>query len=562
MSARPIPLFRRRESTPWGKVPAGGRSAADAGHDGRLHASEVPSERPRADRPAPAERVRSADVGRLPFDPDKTRAKRAAAAKGDPAPSQAAPAWSVSELAARIGDALSRGLPGAVRVEGEISGLRDRTHAYFDLKDAGAVVSCVMFASSVRKSGVTLENGVSLIATGRVEFYAPSGRTSLIIDKVELRGRGALEAQFRALCDELRGLGWFDPARKRPLPTFPRRVAVVTSRTGAALQDVLDTARRRCPAVEFLIVDARVQGSGAAGEVASAIDALGAARERLGIDAILVTRGGGSMEDLWAFNERVVAEAIVRCPAPVVAAIGHETDTTIAELVADERCATPTQAAVRLVPDRGDLTRQLGSLAGRLHMRTERALAWERERALGLESRLASGVRTGLRDARVRLLEGAGRLERQRPAAAQARREARWAAAAQRLEFAVRRRVLGVDLVGVEGRLHRVASRRLRDAGRKAHALERELKAMGPFAVLERGYSWTEKPGGGLVRSPGDVAPGDRVITRLADGSFGSVVEGDGVGPATPPRTPAARPSRVKRRPSGRGQMDLFGERG
>lgn len=514
-----------------------------------------------ASRPAAAERVRSADVGRLPFDPDKTRAKRAAAAKGDGAPESPDRAWSVSELAARIGDALSRGLPVAVRVEGEVSGLRERTHAYFDLKDAGAVVSCVMFASNMRKSGVTLENGVSLIATGRVEFYAPSGRTSLIVDKVELRGRGALEAQFRALCDELRGLGWFDPARKRPLPTFPRRIAVVTSRTGAALQDVLDTARRRCPAVEILLVDARVQGAGAAGEVARAIRALGEARERLGIDAILVTRGGGSMEDLWAFNEREVAEAIVRSPLPVVAAIGHETDTTIAELVADERCATPTQAAVRLVPDRGDLARQLDSLAGRLQMRTERAVSWDRERVSNAEGRLAAGVRTSLRDARVRLLEAGGRLERQRPAAAQARREARWSAALQRLELAARRRVVAVDLAGLETRLHRVAARRLRDAGRKAHALERELKAMGPFAVLERGYSWTEKAEGGLVRTPGDVAPGDRVVTRLADGSFGSIVEGDG-SPA-----PAARPKPLARRPrspraGGRGQMDLFGERG
>jgi len=513
-----------------------------------------------------AARLRSAGMGRLPFDPDKTRAAQAAAAQTSSA-SADPPAWSVSRLAAHIGDAIARGLPASVRVEGEISGHRERTHAYFDLKDDGAVVGCVMFASALKRAGVRLENGVSVVATGRVEFYAPSGRTTLIVDKVELRGQGALEARFRALCEELRALGWFDPARKRPLPTFPRRVAVVTSRTGAALQDVLDTARRRCPAVEFLILDARVQGAEAAGEVARAIDALGRARDRLGIDALLVTRGGGSMEDLWAFNERAVAEAIVRCPIPVVAAIGHETDTTIAELVADERCATPTQAAVRLVPDRGDLLRQTRSLSARLRLLTERAVAFERERCAAAGSRLHAGVRSAVSHARVRTLDALGRLERQRPAAAQARREARWANARQRLEAAVRRRVRQTDLDALESSLHRVASRRLRDAGRKAHALERELRAMGPFAVLERGYSWTEKPGGGLVRSAGDVRPGDRVVTRLSDGSFGSVVEGDR---ASLPPAPTSRPSGSagrgrggnSRGGGGRGQMDLFGERG
>ncbi|MCA9289351.1 MAG: exodeoxyribonuclease VII large subunit, partial [Phycisphaerales bacterium] len=340
-------------------------------------------------------------TARLPFDPGKMRGTPPAHAGSSNSPSEPAAKppvdrpMSVAALAGLIAGALET-LPRPVRVAGEISGLRDRTHWYFDLKDADAVVSCVMFASAARKAGFVPENGQAVVAGGRVEFYAKGGKVSLICDRLEPVGAGALELAFRKLVGEIRALGWFDPERKRALPTFPRRIAVVTSRTGAALQDVLDTARRRCPAVDIAVVDVRVQGDRAAGEVAAAIEWLGRRHTHLGIDAILVTRGGGSMEDLWAFNEKPVAAAIVACPVPVVAAIGHETDVTIAELVADERAATPTQAAMRLIPDRAALGEQVEAVASALRGSIERQTAAAKRAEQQHAGELRGGVRLAL----------------------------------------------------------------------------------------------------------------------------------------------------------------------
>lgn len=466
----------------------------------------------------------------------------------------------VTELAARIDAALKAGLPQRVRVIGEVSGFRERTHWYFDLKDEGAVINAVVFASTARRQGFVPEAGREVVATGRCDFYAPQGRVSLIVDKLEPVGAGALELRLRALIEELRGLGYFDESRKKTPAAFPRRVAVVTSRSGAALQDVIDTARRRCAAVDLVVVDARMQGDAAAGEVALAIAALNRRRAELGVDAIIVTRGGGSMEDLWAFNERAVADAIHASELPVVAAIGHETDTTVAELVADLRCATPTQAAMRVVPDGAALGEQVDALARRLRDRLAAELRHERERLRALASRPvltdpraivgvqrdridAVGRRAGhaahrsLARARRRLDELAVRLERHRPAVAQARREERLAAVGARLRAAIRGAVRSE--VGV------------------IDGLERELHAVGPMQVLARGFSVTLDGRGRVVRSVGAVGSGDRVRTRLRDGSFGSVVEGGADRRAGEAPAPVRRKS-VRRR-ADRDQMDLFG---
>ncbi len=263
---------------------------------------------------------------------------------------QAAP-LTVSQLAQRIGETIGGGFPQPVRVVGEVSGFKPNTHWYFNLKDADSVIGCVMFSSTARSALFTPSDGQQVVVTGRPDFWAKGGKTSFVVSRIEPVGQGALDAAFKALCDELRALGWFDQARKRPIPRFPRRVAVVTAATGAALQDVLVTMRRRCPAVEVGVVDVAVQGDGAAQDISAVFRWLGREHRRLGVEVILLTRGGGSKEDLWTFNERVVAEAIVRSPIPVVAAIGHEVDFTIAELVADERAATPTQAAMKVTPD-------------------------------------------------------------------------------------------------------------------------------------------------------------------------------------------------------------------
>ncbi len=303
------------------------------------------------------------------FDPSKARGARKA--EGPAAPAVRDGAVPVSRLAEIIALTLRDGIASPIRVVGEVSGFRDRTHWYFDLKDEGAVVSCACFAQAARKQGFTPENGQEVVATGRVDFYAKQGKTQLYVDKLEPVGAGALELRFRALCEELRGLGWFEVGRKRALPAFPRRVAVVTSRSGAALQDVIDTARRRCPAVELVVCDVPVQGDGAAPAIVRTLGELSARHGELGIDAVVVTRGGGSMEDLWAFNERAVAQAVLDCPVPIARVL--------------RRCADPR----RLERARESLERAGGLL---IDVRGERLSALERELIIaGPASVLARG---------------------------------------------------------------------------------------------------------------------------------------------------------------------------
>jgi len=433
----------------------------------------------------------------------------------------------VTQLASMIGSVLKSELPARLNVVGEISGFKDMTHWYFRLKDAGAVIDCVMFASAVKRMAAAPRDGDEVLACGRIEHYAKNGRTQLYVDRIEPIGAGALEQKFRALCREIQALGWFDPAIKNPPPRFPRRVAVVTSRTSAAAADVIDTFRRRAPFVPLLLVDVRVQGESAAGQIARALDRLNRRQAELGIDAILLTRGGGSIEDLWAFNERLVANAIHRSDLPVVAAIGHESDTTIAELVADERAATPTQAAMRLSPDRAALSEQVETLCARLRSNIERLLARDKQRlgsaarrpffaapaSLTLRHRarldstarsLASTMRSRLDQERIRLGEKNMALVRQRPEAVIAARRAK--------ANELRRRLRGSLDHLLERR--RAALRQLR----------RTLEATGPMNVLRRGYSVTFREDGRLVRSESDVAEGDLLLTRLADGRIISTV--------------------------------------
>ncbi len=499
-------------------------------------------------------------MSRLPFDPEKMRGP----ARAEPAgrPGVPADAIGVSELAARIDRTLRAGFDARVRVHGEISGFNDRTHWYFSLKDEDAVVSCVMFASASRRCGFAPENGQCVLATGRVEFYARQGRTQLYVEKLEPVGAGELEARFRALCAELKGLGWFDAERKRPLPRFPRRIAVVTSRTSAALQDVIDTVRRRCAGIELVLVDVKVQGDSAAAGVARAIGWLSARHEPLGIDAIILTRGGGSLEDLWAFNERVVARAVLECAVPVVAAIGHETDTTIAELVADERAATPTQAAMRLTPDRASLHEQLDQLRARLRATVTRQTRHDRARVDALarrgffvdprglvrargrpvereRRRLGQALRHEVSRARVRVERLASRLARNRPEAVYSARRTRLDRLSHRLRHAVDVRLGGFDPAQAERGLRLAMSRATRGRVQRVDTLERELIVVGPQHVLARGYSVTTDEDGRAIRSASDVSPGQTVRTRVGDGDFRSTVAPADGEPR--PERPAAR---------------------
>ncbi len=504
---------------------------------------------------------------RLPFDPSRMAAR---ASPATPPPSAPADGLTVTQLAALISGALRDRLPQRLRVIGEVSTFHDRTHWYFDLKDAGAVINCVMFASGAAKAGFRPEPGQQVVVTGHVEFFARQGRTQFYAEKIEPIGAGALDLAFRRLCEELRALGWFDESRKRPLPVLPRRIAVVTSRTGAALQDVLDTMRRRCPAIGVLIADVHVQGEGSAAEVAAAINRISRQHARLGVDALLVTRGGGSKEDLWTFNERTVAEAIVTCAIPVVAAIGHETDTTIAELVADLRCATPTQAAMRLTPDSAALLEQLDSSADRLGSLLRRRIRHEYERlraaarhpfftapaqtigraaeGLGHASRrLGAALRERLWAASHAVERRSAQLERYRPAAVYAQRQARLHGLAGTLRAAMTARLSAADAEAPHARLTHACALALERRWTRLTAADRELELVGPMSVLKRGYSCTLRPDGSVVRSVRDVASGDPINTRVADGSFTSVVTDQPADPpprAVTPAPPSPKPQR------------------
>lgn len=439
----------------------------------------------------------------------------------------------VGALADRIKGSLEDGFRG-VRVRGEISNLSARNHWYFSIKDERAVLSCAMWQSAVaqhlRTTGWEPKDGDAVIVTGDVSFYPPQGRLQLYAKRIERVGAGSLQERYERLCAELRAKGAFDEGRKRPLPRFPRRVAIVTSATGAALQDCLRTAQHRMPSVGIVLVDVRVQGEGAALEIGRAIRALDASARRLGIDAILVTRGGGSIEDLWAFNEAPVYEAILaRRSAPVVAAIGHESDTTIAELVADRRASTPTQAITLLLPDRGELAEELEQYRDRLRgalrrgVRERRSLlaAIARRPVLRSPGAAFAAHRRGL-DERARRLRAAilrrAAVERQALARAEA------LLAGRRAGERVRSAADGLRQRA--GRLDRALAAILRRSRERLAAEERQLDAVAPTRVLARGYSYTLTASGRVVRSVADAPAGTELRTTLVDGVVRSRVEG------------------------------------
>jgi len=530
------------------------------------------------------------------FDPTKMRAARDAPPTPPRKTTTETKPLSVSQLNAAIAHSLKDAFPAKLRVLGEVSGLKRQTHAYFTLKDQDAACSCVMFAPALKKLDAPFEDGQSVIATGRIDHWTKAGRTQLYVDSITPVGKGALEAQLRALIDRARAEGWLDPERKRPLPTFPRAVAIITSRTGAALQDVIDTARRRCPAVDLLIIDCRVQGDAASQQITQRLRAIHHLRKQNPIDAVILTRGGGSIEDLWAFNDEAVARAIMACPVPVVAAIGHETDTTLAELVADARAATPTQAAMRLTPDRAALAEHTAQLSSRLTTALARALTAERRHLTAL-ARLAAladpahnlkqattrrnhaahalraAARHRLASTRRTLDRLAARLERHRPAALYARREACLHEAAARLRRALAARLAQREHLALADDLHAAARERHRRAAERLNALERELVLASPIHVLRRGYSVTTTADGRVVRTANQLKPGDLIRTRLADGQRSSTVNEQSTDAPPPAAIPDARlpkraapqkpnPPRRQRRkpkqPTDRDQLGLF----
>ncbi|MEE2682103.1 MAG: exodeoxyribonuclease VII large subunit [Planctomycetota bacterium] len=408
-------------------------------------------------------------------------------------------------LNTRIKDLLESNLRGPIELVGEVSNLRTQGHWYFAIKDETSVVSCVMWRSDAGRVRFEPRNGDELIVSGRVSHWVPGGRTQFYVDRMRKRGVGTLEEQFQALCNELRELGYFDEERKQRLPAFPRRIAVVTSATGAAVEDVRRTVATRLPSVELLIVDVRVQGEQAAEQVASAITRLDRSAGSLGIDAILVTRGGGSREDLWAFNERVVADAAFACRTPLVAAIGHEVDTSVIELIADHRSSTPTQAAMHLVPDRSELLAQVEYQQDRLVTALRRRAEIASERVERAPRELRRAIAARLERARTRVAELDTVLKQQRPSA--------------------RLATVRTRLAALETRLRATLDQRLATASARLESDRLRLNAVGPRSVFRRGFTCTLDDAGELVRAADAVKKGAPLTTVFEDGRVRSRVE-------------------------------------
>jgi exodeoxyribonuclease VII large subunit len=389
----------------------------------------------------------------------------------------------ISQLTALLKGVVEESFP-TLWVEGEISNLtRPRSgHLYMTLKDAGAQIRAVIWAGTASRLPFKLEEGQAVIAQGGVEVYPPHGSYQLIIRRIEPQGIGALQLAFEQLKRKLAAEGLFDADRKLQLPRYPKRIGIVTSPSGAAIRDFLQIALRRWPQLDALVIPAKVQGAGAAQSIAAAIAAAQAVRPAL--DVIVVTRGGGSLEDLWCFNEEPVVRAIAACKIPVVSAVGHEIDVTLADFAADVRAATPSEAAERVVPERAMVLQSLKQLRTRLDKPIAQRLAFHREQ--------------------LRQLAG-------RPCLAKP---------LQPIHDRSRR----LDELDYRGRL---AIRNLLDQHfRKLQRQAAALSALSPLAVLARGYSVTQTfPDGAVVRRNDDVAVGDRIQTRLGSGSLISRVE-------------------------------------
>lgn len=410
----------------------------------------------------------------------------------------------VAELTAEIKAKLEDDFR-AVWVVGEVSNLSrpQSGHLYFNLKDRDAVIRGVIWRGVAMRMRFDLKEGQEIIGLGRVAVYPPQGAYQIQFEQLQQKGVGLLDQELRELRERLQIRGYFDPRRKKPIPPFPRRVALVTSPTGAAIRDMLEILKARMPAVEVLVVPVKVQGEGSAASIAEAIRTVNALP--LGVDVIVTGRGGGSLEDLWAFNEVAVADAIFASRIPVVSAVGHETDVTIADLVADRRALTPSDAATTVVPDRRELLAVAHNLETRLYRGIGRRLDWAKARLDELAQRRAFRAPVeGIHDLERRLDEIGERLRGSK----------------SRFILEINRR-----LNELAARLSRAVETRLTRSKDRLAAAAGRLDAVSPLAVLGRGYSLTQTEAGAVVRDAAQLSAGQRVRTRLLKGEVVCRVE-------------------------------------
>ncbi|PYJ12500.1 MAG: exodeoxyribonuclease VII large subunit [Verrucomicrobia bacterium] len=412
----------------------------------------------------------------------------------------------VSELTRSIRGTLETKF-GAVWVQGEISNykLYPSGHQYFTLKDQRAQIGCVIWRDTMAPLRQPLADGAQVQVYGTVTVFEARGQYQLNVQILQPRGMGLLQAKFEALKRKLEAEGLFAAERKRSLPKFPRRIGIVTSPSGAAIRDMLNVLRRRAPWLQILINPVRVQGSGAAQEIAVAIRELAASNEAFApVDLIVVTRGGGSIEDLWEFNEEIVARAIFNSAVPIVSAVGHEIDFTICDFVADLRAPTPSAAAELIVPDITDLQRQIDGCT--------RALARQLLNRVREAQQRLDHARETLQRCLAHMIDSYKRSLLHIAAALQARSPAR--------ELMMRCNRFG-DL---HRRLIACPGHLLENAKHRFQRIEGILRVLGPDATLRRGYSITTNERGKIIRTIAAVRPKMKIRTRVSDGEFGSEI--------------------------------------
>ena len=419
-----------------------------------------------------------------------------------------------------------------VWVEGEISNLAKPAsgHLYFTLKDSQAQVRCALFRQNAARVRQALRDGLAVKVRGKVSLFEGRGDYQLIVDAVEPAGDGALRLAFEALKEKLSGEGLFAVERKRALPAHPQHIGIVSSPSGAVIRDIISVFRRRAPQVALTLVPSAVQGREATAQLVRALQLA----DRAGFDAIILARGGGSLEDLWCFNEEAVARAVAACITPVVSAVGHETDVSISDFVADVRAPTPSAAAELLAPDSADLQRRLDNLRRRLLLRMQGLLAQQRLRLDGLGRRLRHpGER--LRQQAQRLDDLDMRLRRaqqqylQQRQALLTRLDTRLAAQHPRRSLALLRQ----QLDSLASRLPRAMHSQLRQQRQQLQAFGQQLHIVSPLATLGRGYSILLDERGQAIRSAQHTQPGQRVTARLGEGQLSLRVEDNHIHPAT-----------------------------
>ena len=439
--------------------------------------------------------------------------------------------FTVSQITRQIRLLLEESI-GQIWVEGEISNHRMQSsgHQYFTLKDENSQISCVLFRGDTgRRFAAPLRDGLKVQVLGDLTVYEQRGNYQLIVRIVQPKGLGSLQQRFEALKQKLAAEGLFDNDHKKELPKLPHTVALVTSPTGAAIRDMLNILTRRAPWLRIMVFPVRVQGQGAEVEIARAIGQLNQAEE-IGLprpDVIVVGRGGGSLEDLWCFNEEIVARAIFASEIPIVSAVGHEIDFTISDFVADLRAPTPSAAAELLAPDRADLLRRMEAIERILSYRTRTTLE-QQSRVLELMARgpLRSAPPRQVQDTEQRLDEVEDRFKLSALERCQTLDQnlAQWQRTLERFQPA---RVVGEAhhrLALLEHRLAGIPSRRMEEAQQKVASLSKLLRSLGPDGVLDRGFSLTLTSDGKPILDAAEAKPGQTIVTKVARGRISSIV--------------------------------------